>query len=68
MNRRARYLITTVASCAASASSLAAGLIVGSYATQHGVPTGLVAAVTISMRGMVIVPAYITKKLLIDYW
>lgn len=68
MNRRARYLIATVASCAASASSLATGLIVGSCAARHGVPTGLVAAVTISMLGVVIVPAYIVKKLLIDCW
>lgn len=68
MNRTTRYLIAIVASSTAAAASLVMGLIVGSYAAKHGVPNGLVTAVTISMVGVTALPAYIVKKLLVDYW
>jgi hypothetical protein len=68
MNRIARYLIAVVASSTAAAASLVIGLIAGSYAIQHGIPNGFVMAVTISMVGVAALPAYIVKKLLVDYW
>ena len=68
MNRIGRYLTAVVASSTAAAASLVTDLIVGSYAVQHGIPNGFVTAVTISMVGVAALPAYIVKKLLVDYW
>jgi hypothetical protein len=51
-----------------SAAALVSGLIVGKFAADYGVANGLGIAVIISMAGVVLIPAYIVKKLLVDYW
>ena len=68
MRRSLRYVIAVAASSAGAVASLISGLFVGKFAVEHGVANGFVTAVTISMIGVVVIPAYIVKKLLVDYW
>lgn len=68
MRRSLRYVIAVAASSAGAVASLTSGLLVGKFAVEHGIANGFVTAVTISMIGVVVIPAYIVKKLLVDYW
>ncbi len=68
MRRSVRYLIACVASSVGAVGSLVTGLLVGRFAVEIGIANGFVTAVTISMLGVVAIPAYVVKKLLVDYW
>lgn len=68
MNRTGRYAMAVVASSVAAYGSLATGVIIGAYATQRGVPSGLVIAMIIGLVASVAIPAFIVKKLLVDHW
>ncbi len=68
MRRVFRYVIAVIASSLGAAASLTSGLIVGRLAVEHGIANGFVAAVTLSIIGVVAIPAYVVKKLLVDYW
>jgi hypothetical protein len=63
-----RYVIAVLASYAAAAGSLTLGLLGGKYLADHGIDNGVGLAVIISMFGVVLIPTYIVKKLLVDYW
>ena len=64
MQRLARYLIAVTASLISASASL----VSGSYAAQLGITGGWQTAVTISIIAVVVLPTYIAKKLLVDYW
>lgn len=68
MRRPIRHLIAIAASSTAAVASLTLGLIIGKFAVDHGVPNGFATAVTVAMVGVVTLPTYIAKKLLVDYW
>ena len=68
MRRSIRYVIAVLASTAGAVASLTTGVLVGEYAANHGIANGLGLAVIISMMGVVLIPTYIVKKLLVDYW
>ncbi len=68
MRRSVRYLIACVASSVGAVASLVTGLLVGRFAVEIGIANGFVTAVTISMLGVVAIPAYVVKRLLVDYW
>ena len=68
LRRSIRYVIAMLGSYAGAAGSLTLGLFGGKYLAGHGVANGLGLAVIISMMGVVLIPAYIVKKLLVDYW
>ncbi len=68
MRRSVRYLIACAASSVGAVASLVTGLLVGRFAVEIGIANGFVTAVTISMLGVVAIPAYVVKKLLVDYW
>jgi NADH:ubiquinone oxidoreductase subunit 4 (subunit M) len=68
LRRSIRYVIAVLASSAGAAASLALGVFVGEYLVNHGIANGYVTAITISLIGLVLIPAYIVKKLLVDYW
>jgi uncharacterized membrane protein len=61
-------VIACAVSSGGAVASLVTGLLVGRYAVEIGIAYGFVAAVTISMLGVVVIPVYVLKKLLVDYW
>jgi hypothetical protein len=68
MNRLTRYLIAIATSAIVALVSLTTGLLVGKYAVEHGIPWGFTASVTLAVVVLVLVPVYVVKKLLVDYW
>ena len=68
LRRSIRYVVAVLASSASGTGSLALGLLGGKYLVDHGIANSLGLAVIISMMGVVLIPTYIVKKLLVDYW
>jgi hypothetical protein len=68
MNYLARYLIAVATSLSAASIIFLTGITIGKYAVQHGVPSGFAIATTLGIVGGVVAPAFIVKKLLVDYW
>jgi hypothetical protein len=68
LRRSLRYVIAVLTSSAGAAASITLGVFGGKYLVDHGMAYGYVAAVTISVVGVVLIPTYIVKKLLVDYW
>lgn len=68
MRRSVRYVIAVFLSSTGGAISLVSGLLIGKFAVKHGIASGYATAVTISILGVVAIPAYVVKKLLVDYW
>jgi hypothetical protein len=48
--------------------SLASGLYVAGYIVRHGMPSVFGSTVIIGVIGSCLIPTYVAKRLLVDYW
>lgn len=67
-NRVVRYIVAVVAFISTGSMSMFIGVISGAYVARLGFPLGRFILVSGSMVVAVVLPAYIVKKLLVDYW
>jgi len=67
-NRVVRYVVSVVAFITTASGSLIIGVLLGSYAVKLGFPLGRVVITSASMAVAILLPAYVVKKLLVDYW
>jgi hypothetical protein len=67
-NRVVRYILAVVAFIGTGSMSVSIGVLSGAYVATLGFPLGRFILVSGSMVVAVLLPAYIVKKLLIDYW
>jgi hypothetical protein len=66
--RAVRYVVAVAAFITTGSFCMLTGVLLGAYALRLGFPLGRVIIVSASMALAVVLPAYIVKKLLVDYW